>query len=150
MKMIAVTVVALIAALAAAGFAWQRSQALEQVKVELASASAELQKARSETQALKAEAVALRKEAAEQKAATEQLRTEVNSAKAFLDAERLSSARLREELVKAKEQLAAMAKARSVQSVPPPMAVPMLVRPPPAAVAPGQRGTAIGVGVPAK
>jgi hypothetical protein len=36
MKMIAVTVVALIAALAAAGFAWQRGQALEQVKVELA------------------------------------------------------------------------------------------------------------------
>jgi septal ring factor EnvC (AmiA/AmiB activator) len=150
MKMIAVTVVAVLAALAAAGFAWQRNQALGQVKSELASASADLQKARNELQALKAEAVALRKEAAEQKSATDQLRTELNSARAFLDSERLTGARLREELVKAKEQLAAMGKARSVQSAPPPMAVPMMVRPPPAAVAPGQRGTAIGVGVPAK
>ena len=59
------------AALAAAGFAWQRSQALGQAKAELVSASAELQKARTEMQTLRAEAVALRKEAAEQKSSTD-------------------------------------------------------------------------------
>ena len=74
------------------------------------------------------------------------MRTELNSARAFLEAERLSSARLREELVKAKEQLAAMGKRVSVQSAPPPMALPMPVRVQPTAIMPGQRGTAIGVG----
>jgi hypothetical protein len=150
MKTIALVVV-VIAAVAAAGLAWQRTQALEEAQAALASANSLLQKTRSELRSVTAEVAPLRKESAEQKATIEQQRVELASAKSFLDAERASTIRVREELTLAKEQIAFMARSRATQSAPP-FALPMPVRPPPAVIraAPSGSGAAVGAPAPAR
>ena len=147
MKIITV-VVALLAAVAAGGFAWQRTQALEATQAELASANSQLQKSQTELQAITAEVAALRKEFAEQKMASERLRAELASAQSFLDAEKAIGARLRDELVKAKERLAMMSRPRAVQAAPAPAARPIQVQPTVIRAIPS--GSAIGAGVPAR
>jgi septal ring factor EnvC (AmiA/AmiB activator) len=123
-------VVAVVAAVAAAGFAWQRNQALEETRVALAGANTQLQKTQAELKSVTAEIAPLRKESAEQKTAIEQQRAELNTAKLFLDSERTSTARLREELTMAKEQIAFIIKSRAAQSAPAAYPAPTLVRPP--------------------
>jgi peptidoglycan hydrolase CwlO-like protein len=145
MKTIAASIVCLAAALAAAGFAWQRNQALEATKAELAGANSQLQKAKSDIGSLAAELEALRKESAEQKMAAEQLRAEVTTAKAFLEAEKGLALRLREELAKA--QLAGRPRA----APPAPARVqPSVVPAQPTAIRTGPAGSAVGAGAPAR
>ncbi len=139
-------VAALIAAIAAGGFAWQTTQALEQAKVELASANSQLQKARTSIQAMEAEIAGLRKEVTEQKTASEQLRAELAAAKSFLDAEKAVGARLRDELARTKEQLALTSRQRAVQAAP--VARPVQVQPTVIRALPP--GSAIGAGAPAR
>ena len=115
MKMIPLAL-AVIVALAAAVFAWQKNQALEETRVALAGANTQLQKTQAELKSISAEIAPLRKESAEQNAALEQLRAELNTAKVFLESERASMVRLREELAMAKEQIAFMSKTRAAQS----------------------------------
>ena len=138
MKMIVVAVTAVIAAVAASGFAWQRNQLLEETRAELASANSQLQKVKAEFRSMETELGALRKESTEQKMATDQLRAELTVAKSFLDAEKGASTRLREELAKTKELLASLSRARAAQAAPP------------LRVIKGSSGSAVGVGVPAK
>jgi len=149
MKMIPLAI-AVIIAVAAAGFAWQRHQALEEARTSLASANAQLQKTQVELRALGAEVAPLRKETAEQKAALEQQRVELAAAKGFLDAERASTIRIREELATAKEQIAFMSRSRAAQQSPA-FLVPMPVRPPPMVIrAVPSTGNAQGAAVPAR
>jgi len=156
MKMIAAAVVAVIAAMAAAGFAWQKSQALEGTKAELANARSQLQKASDDVLAMRAETTALRKEFAEQKLAADRSRAELATAQVFLDAEKAAGARLREELMKAKAQLASTSKPRSVQGAPVVRRVPaqpMVIRVVPSGSAvsnPSPSSPAVGYGVPAR
>jgi septal ring factor EnvC (AmiA/AmiB activator) len=116
MKMIAVAIAAVIAAVAGAGFAWQRNQALEKTKAELASTNSQMQKAKDDMLAMRVETEALRKEFAEQKLAAERSRADLASAQSYLDAEKAVGARLREELLKTKEQLASAGRPRSAQA----------------------------------
>lgn len=147
MKMIAVAVVCAVAALAAAGFAWQRNQALEAARHELASVSPQLQKAKADIQSMTAEVDALRKESAEQKMATDQLRSDLNTAKAFLEAEKATALRLREELASAKALLASASRSRGGQPSPAPASVqPMAIPSQPTAIRAAPRGTAAGAG----
>ena len=115
MKTIALAI-AVVAAIAAAGFGWQRHQALGESQAALASATGQLQKMQADMKALEAEVEPLRKETADLKAAVEQQRAEVASAKAFLEAERASAMRVREELTTAKEQMAFILRSRAAQS----------------------------------
>jgi peptidoglycan hydrolase CwlO-like protein len=146
MKMIAVAVVSVIAALAAAGFAWQKTQALERTKLELANAQSQLEKATASIRPLQATVDALSNESAEQKLALGQLRSELTTASAFLEAERSSSLHLQEELAKAKEQLASASRGRAVQ----PVQRPSVVQPRIVEIRPGPSGSAIGAGVRAR
>ena len=139
-------VAALVAAVAAGAFAWQRNQALEQAKAELASANSELQKTRAAVQAMEGEIAGLRKDLGEQKMAAEQLRGELAAAKSFLDAEKAVGVRLRDELARVKEQLAMASRQRAVQA--PPVARPVQVQPTMIRALP--RGSAIGAGAPAQ
>jgi|GEM_PF-5102041 predicted negative regulator of RcsB-dependent stress response len=142
MKTIAL-IVAVIAAVAAAGYAWQRNQALEEARASLASANAQLQKTQTELRSASAEVAPLRKESAEQKSTIDQQRAELAAAKAFLDSERASTARVREELAMTKEQMAFMSRSRAAQATPG-YSVPMMVRPTPTIirVVPSTSGTA--------
>ncbi len=146
MKMTAVAVASVIAAVAAAGFAWQRNQALEGTKLDLASANSQLEKAAASARTLEAAVDALRKESAGQKMALDQLRADLTTARAFLEAESSSSMRLREELARAKEQLASLSRGRAVQAVP----SPSVVQPRVVVIRPGPSGSAISAGVPAR
>src|SRR5689334_5922389 len=100
MKWVALAVVALVAAAATGGYAWQQHQIVEQTRAELATARAQADKALADMKAMQTQNAAFRKEAEESRQAAEQLRTELNSARAFLDSERAGSARLRDELAK--------------------------------------------------
>lgn len=113
---IAAVVVALLVAMAAGGFAWQRDQALEEASAELARVISELQKAKAEVRAMTADVAAARKELVEHKIAVDQLRTELTTAQSFLASEKAVGARLREELGKTKEQLAMAHRLRAVQA----------------------------------
>lgn len=143
-----VLAVAVLAAVAAAGFAWQRHQALGESQVALAGANGQLRKAQADLKALKAEFEPLRKETAELKAMVEQQKSEVVSAKAFLEAERASTMRVREELTTAREQMAFILRSRAAQSsqtFPGPV---MIQRgPPPAVRAAPSTGTTQGSAV---
>ncbi|MEO8143698.1 MAG: hypothetical protein ABI654_05740 [Betaproteobacteria bacterium] len=121
-------VLAVIAAVAAAGFAWQRNQALDEARTALSGANTQLQKAQSELKSVNAEMAPLRKEAADQKASIDQLQVELSSARAFLEAERASTARIREELALTKEKMAFIDRSRAAQPAQGTLA-PMLVRP---------------------
>lgn len=113
MKTVAMAAVCTIAALAAAGFAWQRHEALAATEVELTRINAELQKASTDLRSKSAELEALRKQAAEQEMALGQLQAELAAAKSFVEAEKAVAVRLREELANAKET-----KGRTVQPRP--------------------------------
>jgi len=140
MKMIALAA-ALIAGVAAAGFLWQRNQALEAA---LAVANAELRQAQADLRSVKAEVAVLRKETVEQKMALEQQRAELATAKGFLDAERAATARVREELAKAREQIAVLSRSRASQSAPA-FALPQVVRPQaPMVIRAAPSGSAVG------
>lgn len=123
-----VLAIALVAAVAAAAFAWQKNQAFETSQAALAAANGQLQKAQADLKALKAEVEPLRKETAELKAAFEQQKSELATAKAFLDAERAATMRVREELTTAKEQMAFILRSRAAQSSSFPG--PVMIRPP--------------------
>ena len=153
MKMIAVAVVAVIAAVAAAGFAWQRNQALAETKAELANANSQLQKAQSDMLAMKAETAALRKEFDELKVEADRSRADLATTQSFLDAEKSAGAHLRAELMKANEQLAAMGRSRSAQGTPATVpAAPMVRMLPvkPMVIQQGPSGVAAGAAAPAK
>jgi cell shape-determining protein MreC len=122
--------VAVIAAVASAGFAWQRNQALEEARTSLAGANSQLQKTQADLRSVSAEVAPLRKESAEQKATIEQQRVELAAAKAFLDSERAATARIREELATTKEQIAFMSRSRAAQATPA-YPAPTLIRPQP-------------------
>jgi septal ring factor EnvC (AmiA/AmiB activator) len=144
-----------ILALAAAGFAWERNQALEAAKVELADANARLQKAEARIKPLEESVAALRKETATQQQALEQMRGELVSTKAFFEAERDFGLRLRDELSKVKELLAAAFKGRGPQAAPTPalppgMVMPSIPRPPPMRVERAGSGAAYGAPAPAR
>src|SRR6185436_13964722 len=132
MKMIPL-VLAVIVAVAAAGFAWQRNQAFEETRVALAEVNAQLQKSQAEQKSLSAEVAPLRRESAELKTALEQQRAELAAARSFLDAERTTTARVRDELTAAKEQIAFMSRSRAAQAAPSGglYPAPTLVRPQP-------------------
>lgn len=152
MKMIAVVLVAVIAVMAAAGFAWERNRALTEMEDALANANLQLKKAKDDTLAIKAETAALQKEFDAQKLAVEQLRVEVATAQSTIAAEKAYVVSLREELMKAKEQMASMSRLRSVQTAPM-QVVPMeptIQRQQPFAIKAGPSGSAIGAGVRAK
>ena len=157
MKLKLFAIAAVVAALAAAGFAWQRTQALEAARLELADVSARLQKAEARIKPLEASVEALRKESEASQKAVEQMRGELASTKAFFEAERDMGLRLRDELAKTKEMLASAMKGRGPQANTQPTTLPpflmqqMPVRPPPAVrIAPGGVGASVGVAVPAK
>ncbi len=145
MKIVAV-LVAVLAVLAAGGFAWQKAKALEETAAELARANSELEKAKADARAMSADAAAARKELTEQKMAADQLRADLLTAQSFLVAEKAIGARLREELVKTKEQLAMASRQRAVQAAPAARTLdvrPMVIRA-------GPSGSAIGAGAPAR
>ena len=119
---------AVIIAIAAGGFAWQRNQALDEARAALSGANTLLQKAQADLKSVNSEMAPLRKEAADQKATIDQLQAELSSARAFLDAERAATARIRDELALTKEKMAFMDRSRSAQPGPASLA-PMLVRP---------------------
>jgi len=121
-------VLAVIIAVAATAFAWQRNQALEEARAALAGANSQLQKAQAELRSTSAEVAVLRKESAEQKLALDQQRAELATAKAFLDSERAATVRIREELTKAMELVASLSRPRAAQAAPA-FATPQLVRP---------------------
>lgn len=157
MKLKLFAIAAVFAVVAAAGFAWQRTQALEAAKLELADVNSRLQKAEALIKPLEASVEALRKESEASQKAVEQMRGELAGAKAFFEAERDMGLRLRDELARTKEMLASAMKGRGTQAstqpstLPPFMTLPMPVRPPPAVrIAPGAGGTSVGVAVPAK
>ena len=143
-----------LATLVAGGFAWHTHHALGETRRELAGTKTQLDKAKADLKALQDEAAALRKDAAAQKIALEQMQTELNSAQHFLEVERLASARLREDFARAMTARGAPGgRPASAQSLPPGLILPMPVQsatPPPARIAPGNRGVSIGVGVPAR
>lgn len=156
MKMTVLAIVSLIGAIAAAGFAWQRTQALEATRLELADANSRLQKAEARIKPLEASVEALRKESEASQKAVEQMRGELAGAKAFFEAERDMGLRLRDELAKTKEMLASAMKGRGPQAntqpaaLPPFLLQPMPVRPAPVRVAPAGAGASVGVATPAK
>lgn len=154
MKMTVLAIVSLIGAIAAAGFAWQRTQALEATRLELADANSRLQKAEARIKPLEASVEALRKESEASQRAVEQMRGELAGAKAFFEAERDMGLRLRDELARTKEMLASAMKGRGPQAAAPPAdprsMVPMLVRPAPVRIAPAGAGASVGVATPAK
>lgn len=153
--MIAVTVLSVILALAAAGFAWEKNRALEAGKLELADANARVHKAEARIKPLEASVEALRKETATQQQALEQMRGELDSAKAFFEAERDFGLRLRDELAKVKEQLAVAYKGRGPQAatapaLPPGLVLPSIVRPAPMRVERAGSGASFGAPAPAR
>ncbi len=125
--------IALLIAVAAAAFAWNRNQALEATTAELAATSSKLQQAEARIKPLEASVETLRAESAAQQKSLEQLKTEVANAKVFLEVERESGLRLRDELAKTREAFALAMKARGPQAASPmqlpPGMIPMLVRP---------------------
>lgn len=142
MKLIVVAVLAALAAVAAAGFAWQQHQAYLETQAALASAQSELQKTRTDLKTTQDELIALRKQFSEQQLALSQLQAEMVNARAFVEAEKAVSARLRGELAKVKEEYAAALRAgRAVQARP---AAPTLLTPTrPMVIQAGPRGSAI-------
>jgi hypothetical protein len=150
-----VLIVAVIAVGGVAVFGWREHQLHGAARVALAESNALLKKAQIDVKTMGTELEALRKQSAEHKAALDHQQLELRAAQSFLETERAASARLREELVKMKEALALAARSRGA---PPPSQagglppyVPMLHRPPPAAVriAPGGGATAFGAPAPA-
>ena len=112
MKLIVVAVVAVLAVVAAGGFAWHQYQAHLETRTALARAQAELQKSTADLKAAQNDLIALRRQFSEHEMALHQLQAEMVNARAFVDAERAVSARLRGELAKMKEQLATAPRAR--------------------------------------
>jgi peptidoglycan hydrolase CwlO-like protein len=149
-------ILAIVVAIAASGFAWQRNQALDEARAALSGANTQLQKAQADLKSVTAEVAPLRKEAADQKATIDQLQAELSSARAFLEAERAATARIRDELTLTKEKMAFMDRSRAAPSAQPglgypaptmirPSAPPMVIRAVPStgntvgAPAPGRR-----------
>jgi hypothetical protein len=150
---------AVVVAIGAGVFAWQRHEAAEAAAAQVAGLKAEAQKADADMKAARAERDALRKEMAELKLAADQMRAEIDTAKQFIEAERAVSARLREDLAMAAARLAMMAsrpQQRSADAIPPGVLPPgMMLMPrdkPPVAVrlAPNAGPTAVGVARPAQ
>ena len=122
-----------VAAVAIAGFAWNRHQSLEATRAELSATSSKLQQAEARIKPLEASVESLRAETAAQQKSLEQLKTEVANAKVFLEVEKEAGIRLRDELARMKEAFALAMRGRGPQAASPtqlpPGMIPMLVRP---------------------
>ena len=145
-------VVALAAALAAGGFAWQKHKELNEARAESMAQQVQLAKSRADLAKMGAEVEVLKKNVAEQKMEADKLRAELTTAQAFLEAEKALGLRLREDLAKAKEQLASASRARPAQAAPArtTQPQPMVIQAPVTVIRAAPAGRAVGAGSPAQ